>query len=332
MNITSRPTLTLIKELPATIGQINAVAISPDRNWIATAGGSSQGWNPRGNRTSWSLQVYDRSWEKIDLAQKNAYQPHETAINSICFSAENQLITASLAERNQMSIAQWNIDRQRTEFAMEPNEQIFAVIVSPDGKFFFTVKGWGAMKKFSTKLGNLVYDWSRSDRQNVIHNPIYALAISKDSKYLYTGGEDCKIVAWDTRYGKEVRINFSYHDKAIHALCLSNDDRIIVSGSDQRIKIWDARTGELLHSFYAHADWVKGLAITPDGRFLISAGDGKIKIWDLATGEKLTTIVAHARPIRSIALSRDGSTLVSGAADGIVKVWQVDEISEVEGI
>jgi COMPASS component SWD3 len=330
MNITSRPTLTLIKELPATIGQINSVAISPDRNWIATAGGSSLNWQYRGDRT-WSLQVYDRWWEKIDLAQKNTYQPHGADINTICFSAENKLISASAASHNKMSIAHWNIDRQRAEFAIEPNEHLFAIIVSPDRHNFYTVKGWGSFKKFSTKIGNIINDWSKY-KQNVRHNPIYTLAISQDSKYLYIGGEDCKIGSWHTVSGEEVWSNFPRQDKAVRALCLSNDDRIIVSGSDQRIKVWDTQTGELLHSFYAHADWVRGLAITPDSRFLISAGDEKIKIWDLATGEKLNTIVAHDRPIRSIALSRDGSILVSGAADGIVKVWQVDEISEIEGI
>lgn len=61
-------------------------------------------------------------------------------------------------------------------------------------------------------------------------------------------------------------------------------------------------------------------------RFLISAGDTTIKFWDLATGKKLNTIYAHESQISSISLSRDGKMLVSGATDGIVKVWEVQNI------
>jgi COMPASS component SWD3 len=330
MNITTKPTLTLIKELPAEIGPINTVAISPNRHWIATAGGSSLPWQADGN-FQWSLQVYDRAWDKIDLARQNASKPHGVAINSICFSSENKLIVGSSSDHDKPSISHWNIDRKRAEFAIEPNENIFAIITSADGQKFFTAKGWGLIKEYSTNFGKILHDRSKSN-PNIRNNPIYALAISSDSKYLYTGGEDRKIVVWHTQSGAEVRLNSQYHDKAVRSLCLSNDDRILASGSDQRIRIWNAKTGEILNSFYAHADWVRGLAITPDLRLLISAGDEKIKIWDLATGNKLNTIIAHDRPIRSIALSQDGNILVSGATDGIVKVWQINDLSEIEGL
>jgi hypothetical protein len=64
MNITSKPTLTLIKELPAAIGTINTVAISPDLNWVASAGSGSKN-NYKSQPYSWSLNLYDRSFKSL---------------------------------------------------------------------------------------------------------------------------------------------------------------------------------------------------------------------------------------------------------------------------
>jgi COMPASS component SWD3 len=330
MNITTKPTLTLIKELPAAIGPINTVAISPDRNWIASGGGSSI-FDPKGDRT-WSLQVYNSSWDNINLAKKNQWNSHGSGINSICFSIDNKLIAGSSSSyQKKPSLSQWNLEDACIESANGNDENISFTASSYDGEILFASTNTGIIKVFTNNIIKANKQWSISTKRKWSRT-IYALIVSTDKKYLYSGGEENTIRLWHTQSGKEVRINFHTHDNAVRSLSLSPDDRILVSGSDQRIRIWDAHTGQLLHSFYGHADWVRGLAITPDSCFLISAGDEKIKFWDLETGKKLNTIIAHDRSIRSIALSRDGSTLVSGATDGIVKVWQVNKISEIEGL
>lgn len=332
MNITTKPTLCLIKELPAAIGPIHTVAISPDRNWIATAGGSSISWHDekRYRTCKWSLQLYDRYWEKTDLAALNNWKPHGADINSICFTPDgHKLIIGSGASHEQASISCWHIEHSFAKFSLEFNQTIFAVITDVQNKVFFIACG-GIIKEYKIDTGILVKEWSTVCKDN--WSSIYALAISNDGRYLY-GAKDTKFIKiWHTRSGEEVHVNFQVHSHEVRSLTLSSDSSILASGSDQRIRIWNAQTGELLHSFYGHSDWVRGLAITPNSRFLISAGDVKIKFWDLATGKKLNTIIAHDKPIRSIALSRDGSTLVSGSSDGIVKVWQVNEISEIIGL
>jgi hypothetical protein len=64
VNITSKPTLTLIKELPAATGAINAVAISPDLNWIASAGSKAKN-NYKSQPYNWSLNLYNRSFKSL---------------------------------------------------------------------------------------------------------------------------------------------------------------------------------------------------------------------------------------------------------------------------
>jgi COMPASS component SWD3 len=333
MNITTKPTLCLIKELAAAIGPINTVAISADANWVASAGGSSISWHDekRYRTCKWSLQLYDRSWQKTDLAALNNWKPHGADINSICFTPDgHKLIIGSGASHEQPSISCWDIERSFAKFALEPNQTIFAAITDVENKVFFIAYGGGIIKEYNIDTGILVKEWSTASKNNWC--AIYAFALSTDGRYLYGAKDEKFIKIWHTQSGGELPINFQAHSHAVRSLALSPDNSILASGSDQRIRIWNAQTGELIHSFYGHADWVRGLAITPNSRFLISAGDEKIKFWDLATGKKLNTISAHDKPIRSISLSRDGSTLVSGSTDGIVKVWQVNEVSEITGV
>jgi COMPASS component SWD3 len=321
MNITSKPTLYLIKELPAASGSIDTVAISLDCNWIASAGSSY--------RHNWSLQLYNWSLGEFDLAKLNNWTIHGDDITSVCFTTDaKRLIVGSSSAYQKPSLSCWAVESGCHEYSIDNNHSISTILENIDNKTFFVADTSGIIKEYSIDTGvivkeQLIEKGSRWDLASVI---------SSDGQHIYSGGYgDSSIDRWYTGSGEDIKINFKIYDEGIKSLALSSDDLILASGGDQRIRTWNAQTGELLNSFYGHAGEVRGLAITPNSRFLISAGDEKIKFWNLATGKKLNTIIAHDRPIRSIALSRDGSTLVSGSTDGIVKVWQVNEISEITG-
>ena len=49
------------------------------------------------------------------------------------------------------------------------------------------------------------------------------------------------------------------------------------------VRIWDARTGELLDRLRGHRDCVYSVAFTPDGRGLVSGSwDKTLKYWDIS--------------------------------------------------
>jgi WD40 repeat protein len=313
------PQLSLYKSLSPAIGGINAVAISPNRRWVASAGGGSPSRASRDSRT-WSLRLHAIAYtDARDAAESKDWQTHDAKINAICFSPDGKEIIAGSGDiRKKSSLSSWIVPLMRLNFAQKPEQGAFCSIAyQPDGKSFYTGNHYGSMSWWSRGGLTQYLKWKAHRRE------IYALCVSADGESIYSGGDDCVIRVWDSAFGEEIR-SLQGHDRAVRSLALSPDNTILASGSDQRIKIWDTGTGKVRHSFYGHADWVRGVAITPDNRFLISTGDRKIKIWDLETANKLSTIEAHDAPIQALSFSRDGSLLATGCSDGIVKIWHLE--------
>jgi len=111
---------------------------------------------------------------------------------------------------------------------------------------------------------------------------------------------------------------------SVNAIALSPNGQTLVSASFGTIRIWNLRTGGVVHTLYSvHSKKsVKTLAVSPDSSLLASGGDdNNVIIWDLKTGRRIRTIPAHTAAVNAIAFSKDGKTLASGSDDKTVRLW-----------
>jgi WD40 repeat protein len=86
------------------------------------------------------------------------------------------------------------------------------------------------------------------------------------------------------------------------------------------VKIWQAATGQELHTLKGHTNVVQSVAFSPDGQRLASAGDQTLRIWDITGGQELCTLKGDT-PVHDVAFSPDGLLLASAGGDNTVKVW-----------
>ncbi|MCJ1279980.1 superkiller [Puttea exsequens] len=156
---------------------------------------------------------------------------------------------------------------------------------------------------------------------------IWAIALSVDGQYLAATSFDGRINVWDSlANGAKIR---EFETKGSFGMCidLSADGRFTASGHENGgIYIFDNDTGRLRHSLPGLVKPVRAVAFSPGGKLLAAAGDSKIiALYDVASGEQVANLTGHGAWIFSLDWSDTGEYLLSGAFDGKVKVWSIDQ-------
>jgi WD40 repeat protein/transcriptional regulator with XRE-family HTH domain len=112
-------------------------------------------------------------------------------------------------------------------------------------------------------------------------------------------------------------------------ITFSPDGSLLASmGISDTAKVWDARTGDLLHTLEGHTDLVNGLFFSPDGRWLATTNqDRTVKIWDVKTGQVRANLTGHTGVTNSAVFSPDGRYLVTGSADQTAIFWDLSQMA-----
>ncbi len=138
------------------------------------------------------------------------------------------------------------------------------------------------------------------------------------------------VVLFEARTGKHLRtLPGARGGGKINARCLcvafSREGKQLASGGrDPKVKVWNTRTGELVHDLQAPTNVIESVAFSPEGDRLAAGGgpdDGLVIVWDLSKGQEVFARKEHTSYVRSIDYSPDGKWLASAGADGVVKVW-----------
>ncbi len=112
------------------------------------------------------------------------------------------------------------------------------------------------------------------------------------------------------------------HTHEGNCVALSADGRIVASGDKETVRLWDMKTGQVLRTLRGHSYRVNCVAMSADGRTVASGSeDYTVRVWDLLTGEAVLTLQGHEHRVTSVALSTDGRTVVSGSDDKTVRLW-----------
>jgi WD40 repeat protein len=155
---------------------------------------------------------------------------------------------------------------------------------------------------------------------------------SRDGRYVILGlPSDALII--DAASGREVGF-LRGHDGSVLSIAVSPDGLLIATGSaDKMVRLWNAKTRELVRSLTAHEDWVVGVAFSPDGLRLVSASyDHTARVWDLNTGTEVAVLRGHQGQVTSASFSPDGRFILTSSDDRTAKLWDTKAYAAVAAL
>ena len=249
---------------------------------------------------------------------------HRNSVTAVTFSPDyTRIATASMDQ----TVSLWNAATGQRIASLEGHTgHVFAIEFSPDSKQLVsgshdrTVRLWSALdgKPLSVLTGHTA--------------PVNGVTYLADGSRVVSTAIDGSIRLWDPRLGEGNGI-LRGHSTFVYAVAFHPDgEQIASAGWDGTVRIWDATTGREMRLLDHGANTIiSSLAIHPNGRLLASRAHGSIFLWDMITGKELHRWKApsHSWEDTRLVFSPMGDLLASGCLGGEIRIWDVENRSEV---
>jgi WD40 repeat protein len=294
---------------------VNAVAVSPDGKWIASAGND----------------FLATVWDAATGRERHTLRGHQLWLCCVAFHPDGKrLATASW----DATVRLWDVERGETLFVCPLENGVHSVAFSPDGTVLVGM------------TERMLWFWDAATGKELLTVPVdnkaagdiaCGFAFSPDGKRVAFRMGDDRVQVCDTATGKEPRL-LPGHGKTVGCVAWSPDGKVLATATtrpDAVIALLDAETGNERHRFVnpQPAEDVRWLAFSPDSRTLAAAFavrdwvhgkfSGRVRQWDVATGAERPPVLRTqpAQGFASPVFTPDSKTLITGDQERQVRFW-----------
>jgi WD40 repeat protein/mono/diheme cytochrome c family protein len=264
-------TRAVTRKLTGFRGQVNAVAFSPDGQFVYASGGEA------------GIAGEVRKWKMTDGAMVREFPGHADACHALAVSSDGKTIATGGYDQR---IKLWNAETgAEIKTLRGHNGAIFGLAMRPDGAVLASASADRTVKLWGVPSGNRLDTLSQPTKEQM------AVVFSRDGKKLFGAGADNRIRIWSiSPTAKEgtnkIETARFAHEGAILNLALSADGTMLASSAaDKSVKVWS--TADLTEKFVLEKqpDWPQALAFANKTQFVTARKDGTYSIYDGGTGK-----------------------------------------------
>jgi len=169
-------------------------------------------------------------------------------------------------------------------------------------------------------------DWATACQVTCHKDEVSGITLHASGDYFVTASKDSTWAFHDIASGScLVQKEDNEVKKGFSSTVFHPDGLILATGtSDARIRIWDIKAQNSVHTFEGHSNAVESIAFSENGYYMASGDGAAVKIWDLRKLKNLQTIDIAAK---SVSFDLSGQFLACGAGSDVgiylAKTWDV---------
>ncbi len=195
--------------------------------------------------------------------------------------------------------------------------------VSPDGRRLATFVG-----DLATGKGHEIHLWDVASGKPLAAESLapgrFAAAAFAGQTLVVVSRTESPKAFWLRHVGSKQRPAHVADYKVVPtSVTLSADGARLAISFPEGIKLWDVGAGKWLRQVEKSSHDVYALALSPDAATLAVGGAGPVlELWNVVNGERVST-GGHTGGVTAVAVSRDGARVLTAGSDRTIRMWDV---------
>ena len=254
-------------------------------------------------------------WDFTNGLERFNLSSHRGEVYSATYSPDGKyILTSSIDE----TVKLWSANLRLETFRLNRHHSPYLdAKYSPDGKLLVLANSLGYADVYNAQTDELVKSFAGTRTvaiNSVSFNP-------QDGQQIVTGDNVGTVFVWTLENNTPV-LTIPAHTARVNSVVFSPDgNMILTAGNDKTARLWDSKTGSLLHEFQ-HDNWVKDARFSDDGDWIVTASaDKTAKVWDARTYAELLVLKGHTDFVDVALFSHDGSRIYTASDDNTIVVW-----------
>jgi WD40 repeat protein/tetratricopeptide (TPR) repeat protein len=283
-------------------GWLEVCVFSPDGARVVSAGGVS---GQKGDL---------RVWDVATAAQVAVLAEHPSTVAACVFAPDGSRLVSSDTGGTVMLWEMGDGRLVRVLTSIQTGQR--ACGFSPDGKLIVSGSGLNALRLANPRMAERPVDLAGHT------GSLRAVSCRADGARIASAASDGLKIS-DAVTGATVALGGQ--TDGVKACAFSPDGtRVVSSGGDRELRLWDAATGELLSSLRRHTGQVTDCRFSPDGTWVASWSDDRtVVVWDGLTGAKACEFHMHWEA-EALAWRPDSRALAVGDKGGHLYVLELE--------